>query len=283
MNFTSAKQVKDWVHNLSQKTGVPASTLMQNYLMERFLERVSVSGYRNNLILKGGYLIAAMIGSDKRSTMDIDTTLKGMLAGCEQVEEMIGRIIAIDLKDGASFKVVSIKPIHAEGEYDDFRVSLDLNLYTIRGNLKLDITVGDAITPQEIEYSYQLMFEDRSIPVMAYSLYNILAEKIETILSRNVSNTRGRDFYDVYMLLTLHQQEISMERLQHALQVKVRERNSLKDLERHAEHLHNIEASPEIQQMWKQYASRYPYATGIELGKILSLIAQVFEDYSYQV
>lgn len=278
MNFTSAKQVKDWVHNLSQKTGVPASTLMQNYLMERFLERVSVSDYRSNLVIKGGFLIAAMIGSDKRSTMDIDTTLKGMLAGREQVEEMIDRIISIDLKDGASFKVVSVKPIHAEGEYDDFRISLDLSLHTIRGNLKLDITVGDTIMPKEIEYSYRLMFEDRSIPVMAYSLYNILAEKIETILSRNVTNTRGRDFYDVYMLLTLYQDEISREALQHALRLKARERNSLKDLEQHAEHLRNIEESPEIQRMWQQYANRYPYAKGIELGRVVALVKQALQN-----
>lgn len=204
MIFTSAKQAKDWVHNLSAKSGAPAATLMQSYLMERFIERLSVSEYRNNFILKGGYLIAAMIGSDKRSTMDIDTTLKGVPADREQVEKMIHRIISIDLHDGAGFEIVSIKPIHEEGAYDDFRISLNVRLHTILGNLKLDVTVGDTIVPKEIEYSYPLMFESRTIPVMAYSLYNILAEKIETILSRNIGNTRGRDFYDVYMLLTLH-------------------------------------------------------------------------------
>ncbi|MHC1787629.1 MAG: nucleotidyl transferase AbiEii/AbiGii toxin family protein [Christensenellales bacterium] len=278
MNFTSAKQLKDWVQNLSQKTGIPAGTLMQNYLMERFVERVSVSDYRNNIILKGGYLIAAMIGAENRNTMDIDATLKGIQVNRRQIEEMVSSIIAIDLKDGAAFKIVSIKPIHEEHEYSDFRISLDVNLWTIRGNLKLDMTVGDVIIPQEITYDYRLMFDDRMIPLMAYNLYTILAEKIETILSRNVSNTRGRDFYDVHMLMTLYQGEISNRELLNALRAKAQERNSLQILKNCAEHLRHIAASPEIQQMWKQYTSRYSYAQGVKFESIISKIASVMDE-----
>lgn len=272
MIFTSAKQLKDWVGNLSKKTGVPSNTLMQTYLMERFVERISASAYRSNLVLKGGFLIAAMIGADKRSTMDIDTTLKGMPASKTQVQEMIEGIISIDLGDGASFSIVSIKPIHEEHAYDDFRLSLDISLFTIRGNLKVDITVGDSIVPGEIAYDYPLLFEDKTIPVMAYSLYTILAEKIETILSRNVTNTRGRDFYDVYMLLTLHQGRISKQILHQSLQAKAMERNSLQHLENYSQLLHDIESSPEIRWMWAQYTSRYTYANDIQLKSVISLI-----------
>lgn len=276
MIFTSAKQLKDWVHNLSMKSAVPAGTLLQNYLMERFLERVAVSPYQNNMILKGGFLIAAMIGADKRSTMDIDTTIKGLPAGREQIEEMLRGIISLDIGDGATFKMISIKSIHDVTDYDDYRVSLDVSLFTIRGNLKIDITVGDVIIPRETEYSYKLMFEDRSINIVAYNLNTILAEKIETVLSRNVSNTRGRDFYDIYMLISLHQQGISRQELLHAVQEKARERSSTNDIINHEKHLADILNSPEMNRMWQQYTSRYIFAKGIELEWVIRLIQWVF-------
>ena len=154
---------------------------------------------------------------------------------------------------------------------------LDLTVPTIRGNLKVDITVGDSIVPGEIAYDYPLLFEDKTIPVMAYSLYTILAEKIETILSRNVTNTRGRDFYDVYMLLTLHQGRISKQILHQSLQAKAMERNSLQHLENYSQLLHDIESSPEIRRMWAQYQKRYSYAEGVEFENILLQIKAVFD------
>lgn len=174
-------------------------------------------------------------------------------------------------------RILSIKPIHEDGEYDDFRVSMDVSLYTIRGNLKIDLTVGDTIIPREIEYAYQLMFEEKTIPVMAYNLYTILAEKIETILSRNVSNTRGRDYYDVSVLMKQYQNEINRHDLIHAVRAKAEERGSLQDIENYAVLLDQIGNSPEIHRMWKQYTSRYPYASGMELGDILHQVKRLFE------
>ena len=235
--FTSAMQLKDWMKNKSKQTGTHANILLQNYMLERFLERVSVSAYRQNLILKGGFLIAAMVGVDKRSTMDMDTTVKGLPVSREGIERILREITAIDADDGVSFEIQDIKNIH-----------------------------------------YRLMFEDRTIPVMAYNLNTILAEKIETILVRGVGNTRGRDYYDAYLLLSINKGTLSKPELLHALRVKAEERGSAPALEGHRKILGDIAASPDIAKIWDGYARRYPYAKGIALQDILALIAWVFEE-----
>jgi predicted nucleotidyltransferase component of viral defense system len=269
--------MKAWITNLSKKNSVEANTILQNYMMERLLERVSLSPYRKNLILKGGFLIAAMVGIDKRSTMDMDTTVKGLPVDREGIEKILHEIISIDADDGVTFEFQSIKPIHDVSEYDDFRVSLRAMLYTVRVNLKIDITTGDVIIPHEIEYTYKLMFEERTIPVMVYNIYTILAEKIETILARNVANTRGRDYYDVYILISMNRNILSKEELLHAIKQKASDRNSTAFIEDAAKHLKDIAGSPDIAEIWIGYTKKYPYAKGIALPEILRLIEWVFE------
>ena len=277
MRFTSATQLKDWIKNKSKQTGAPANVLLQTYMMERLLERVSLSPYRDNLILKGGFLIAAMVGVGRRTTMDMDTTVKGLPVSREGVGSILTEIISVDADDGVTFEIQDIKNIHDISEYDDFRVSLRAMFHTVRVSMKIDLTTGDAIIPREIEYQYRLMFEDRTIPVMAYNLYTILAEKIETILSRNVTNSRGRDFYDAYILLSMNRETLSRPELLDALRVKAEERGSVNDIENHAKHLSDIAASPEIAKIWAGYVKSYPYAEGIALPDILALVAWVFE------
>jgi predicted nucleotidyltransferase component of viral defense system len=272
-------QLKDWIKNKSKQTGVPANVLLRSYMMERLLERVSISPYRENMILKGGFLIAAMVGIDRRSTMDMDATMKGLPVSREGIEGILREIISLDAGDGVSFEVQNIKNIHDISEYDDFRVSMRAVFNSIRTDIKIDITTGDTIVPREIEYHYRLMFEERTIPVMAYNLYTIIAEKIETILSRNVTNTRGRDYYDTYILLSMNKDTLSRPELLHALRVKAEERDSVPNIENHAKHLRDIAGSPEIAKIWAAYVRNYPYAKGITLPGILALIAWMFEDY----
>jgi predicted nucleotidyltransferase component of viral defense system len=278
MKFTSAMQLKSWIANFSKKNGAAANTVLQNYMMERLLERVALSSYRENLILKGGFLIAAMVGIDKRSTMDLDTTVKGVPIDREGIEKILQEIIAIDADDGVAFEIQSIKPIHDVSEYDDFRVSLRAVLFTVKVNLKIDITTGDIIVPREIEFPYKLMFEERTIPVMAYNLYTILAEKIETILSRNISNTRGRDFYDVYLLLSANKNSLSRAEFLHALRQKAKDRGSLSFVENSNKHLKDISESPDIKEIWDGYVKKYPYAKGIPLQDILQLISWALDE-----
>ena len=276
MIFTNTMQLKDWIKNKSKQTGAPANILLHNYMMERLLERISLSPYRENLILKGGFLIAAMVGIDKRSTMDLDATIKGVSIDRKGIEDILNGIISINVGDNIAFEIRDIKNIRDISEYDDFRVSLRAIFNTIRVEIKIDITTGDSIIPREIEYFYKLMFEDRTIPVMAYNLYTILAEKIETILSRNVTNTRGRDFYDAYMLLVMNRDTLSRAELLHAIHIKAEERGSLPSLENYAKHLQDIKISPEIAKIWISYTKNYPYAEGIALPDIIALISWVF-------
>jgi len=276
--FKSAMQLKSYIKNKSKQTGAHANELLQNYMMERFLERMSLSDYRENMILKGGFLIAAMVGVDKRSTMDMDTTLKGLPVNREEIEKIVREIIAIPIDDGVVFEIKGIKSIHDISEYDDFRVSLSASFFTINVSMSIDITTGDAIIPREIEYDYKMMFEDRTIPVMAYNIYTILAEKIETILTRGVGNTRGRDYYDACLLLSANKDTLIRPELRHALNVKAEERASVPAIENHTKILNDIAASPDIAKIWGSYSNRYHYAKGIALPDILALIAWVFED-----
>ncbi len=275
--FTNATQLKDWIKNKSKETGTPANTLLQSYMLERFLERVSRSPYRDNMILKGGFLIAAMVGVDKRSTMDMDTTIKGMPVTRETIEDMLNEIISIDAGDDVAIEMRDIKNIHDISEYDDFRASLTAVFQKVRVDMKIDITTGNTIIPREIEYNYRLMFEDRTIPVMAYNLYTILAEKIETILVRSVANTRGRDYYDVYLLLRTGRETLSREELFRAIRAKAEERGSVPALDNRGKILRDISESPDIAKIWDNYTRRYPYAKGIALPDILVLVTWVFE------
>ena len=276
--FTSATQLKDYIKNKSKLTGATANILLQNYMMERFLERLSLSDYRENIILKGGFLIAAMVGIGKRSTMDMDATVKGLPMNRLELEKVLREIIVLDAGDGVSFELNDIKNIREISEYDDYRVSMRATLFTVRVDMKIDFNTGDVIIPREIEYPYKLMFEDRTIPVMAYNLNTVLAEKIETIISRGVGNTRGRDYYDIYILLAMEKDKLSRSDLLYALRVKADERGSLSAMDDHTKIINDIAASPDIANIWDNYKKRYAYAKGIKLTDILALLSWVFAD-----
>ena len=200
----TARQLKDLVRNRSKGNSTLAQTLLRNYAMERFLERITMSPYKDNFILKGGMLVSAMVGLDTRMTMDMDTTLRNLHLSAEHAKQIVSEITSIQLDDNVRFEIKSAGEIMNEAEYTGIRIQLDAFLETMRTPLKIDISTGDVITPHEVEFSYPLMFEDRSIPIKAYNLETVLAEKIETVLSRGTENTRLRDFYDLYILNSLH-------------------------------------------------------------------------------
>lgn len=246
-------------------------------MMERLLERISVSKYKDNLILKGGFLIAAIIGINMRSTMDMDTTIKGIPVNRESVERILNEILGIELDDNVTFRAKSIRSIHDVSEYDDYRVSVEAQFFTIKVNLKIDITTGDQIIPREIDYSFQLMFEERSISIKAYNLNTILAEKVESILVRNVANTRARDYYDVYILLTLRKNEIDLVSLRSAIRRKAEERNTLVFVDNFEKYVSDIEDSEDLKAIWKSYSERFTYAESISFVEITKTIREILE------
>ena len=222
----TATQLKDLIRNLSKKKSADAQILMRNYMMERFLERISVSEYQDKFILKGGMLVAAMVGLDARATMDIDATIKGADVNVEAVENIIADIVSVPLEDGVTFRIKQIVEIMDEAEYPGVRVSMETEFDGVRTPLKIDISTGDVITPKEIQYRFKLMLEDRSIEVWAYNLETVMAEKLETVISRNNTNTRMRDFYDIHILLSLYGNTLDTKVLGEALQATARKRET---------------------------------------------------------
>lgn len=201
--------------------------------------------------------------------------LKGLPVTKENIEEILNEILSIDLGDNVTFNIKNINSIHDISEYEDFRVSLEAKFFTIKVNMKIDITTGDIIIPREVDYSFKLMFEERSIPIKAYNLNTILAEKIETILARNISNTRARDYYDVYMLTSFRKDDINIVDLRSAIIEKAKERNTLIYLDEKEKYIADIEESKDLQFIWDSYTKKYPYAQGIKFDDIIKKLKEI--------
>ncbi len=245
-------------------------------MMERLLERISISEYKKNFILKGGLLIASLVGLDFRSTMDVDTTVKGFDVNLMSVEQLIQNLIDVPLEDGVLFQIKNIDSIMEEAEYPCIRVSMQALFDGTITPLKIDISTGDVITPDAIQYSYKLMFEDRYIQLLSYNLETILAEKLETIMRRHLTNTRMRDFYDVYILKKLYESEISKPLLQDALEATVQIRGSA-ELLKHAEpSLKEIENSDDMRKLWLSYQSHYEYAQNISWDAVMEAVKATY-------
>lgn len=256
----TARQLKDLIRNLSKEKSADAQILMRNYMMERFLERISLSEYRDRFILKGGMLVAAMVGLDARSTMDLDATIKGANVSVKDVENLISSIVTVQIDDGVTFQVKSISEIMDEAEYPGIRVSMTAVFDGVVTPLKIDISTGDAITPKEVRYSFKLMLEERSINILAYNLETVLAEKLETIITRTVTNTRMRDFYDIYILNQLHGKSLNPAVFHDALLATAHKRGTERHLEEAKEVIDEVENSLVMQHLWAAYQKKFSYA-----------------------
>ena len=277
--ITTARQLKDLIRNLSKKKSADAQILMRNYMMERFLERISLSEYKDKFILKGGMLVAAMVGLDARATMDLDATIKGANVSLTDVETIISNIIAIPIDDGVSFRIKRISEIMEEADYPGVRVSMETKFDGVITPLKIDISTGDVITPKEIRYRFNLMLEDRTIEVWAYNLETVLAEKLETVISRNVTNTRMRDFYDIYILQKLHGEQLNKEILWNAVVATAKKRGTLEQIESGdiREIFDEIETSSVMEKLWKTYQKNYSYAVDISWHIVMESVRYLYQ------
>ena len=283
--ITTARQLKDLIRNLSKKKSADAQILMRNYMMERFLERISLSEYKNQFILKGGMLVAAMVGLDARATMDLDATIKGTNVSVEDVEMIISQIISIPLDDGVSFRIKRISEIMEEADYPGVRVSMETKFDGVITPLKIDISTGDIITPREIKYNFNLMLENRTIEVWAYNLETVLAEKLETVISRNVTNTRMSDFYDIYILQKLYGEQLSKDVLWDALVATAKKRETLEQIETEDidEVFDEIQSSSVMENLWKAYQRNYSYSADIPWHTIMKSIRTLYEIISENI
>lgn len=273
----TSRQLKDKVRNMARGDSAKAQLLIRNYGMERFLERVSLSEHRDNFILKGGMLVSAMVGLENRATMDIDTSIRNMPLDTIAAKAMVEEIIAVPVDDNIRFEINDFGTIMDDAEYSGVRISLNAFLDATRIPLKIDISTGDAITPAAVNYQYKLMFEERYITLWAYNLETVLAEKIETVLSRSVLNTRLRDFYDLYVLQDTGL-EIDKATLAAALTATARKRGSEQVLVLYERTLDEIRISPLMREQWERYQGKNNYAAGIVWDDVISDIRVLCDD-----
>ena len=267
----TSTQLKARIRNLSKESLVETEVLLRNFMMERFLERIALSKYSHNFVLKGGMLIAAMVGIDTRTTMDMDTTIKGHTLSASEIQIIIEEVIRTRIDDGVSFSFLAIEEIREQADYPGYRVSISALFDKTRQTIKVDITTGDSITPSEIEYNYKLMFENRTIRIMTYNLETVLAEKFETIITRGVTNTRMRDFYDVYILPTFH--DVDANIFNQALIHTAEKRSTSEQMKVNLkEIIALIEKNEVMIDHWKRYSKKYPYAADLSWERVIGSV-----------
>lgn len=276
MGFTP-EQIKGRIKSVAKQNNADARTLMRIYMMERFLERLAQSEYRDNFIIKGGILVTAMIGVAHRSTMDIDTSMKNLNLSAEDALRVVNQVKDIDLDDGVSFEVKDVSNIMDEMEYPGIRVTMNANVGRLITPLKIDISTGDVITPRAIEFNYDLLLEDRSISLWSYNLETILAEKLQTVLARGILNTRMRDFYDIRMLLDTYEDKVNKAVLKDAFAATCKKRGTDHLQEQAEEIIKIIEADEQLQVLWRAYQKKYSYSAEIDYASVISGVRKLMD------
>ena len=271
----TSEQIKGAIRNISKKTGVNPNSLLQMCLFEGILEKLSKSKYSENFILKGGLLISSLIGVDMRSTMDMDTTLRGIPLNEVSITKILNEILAIEIDADIEYKLIKLSPIRQEDVYEDFCASISCIFGKINATLNIDITTGDVITPREMNYSYSKILEEGTIPIMTYTIETILAEKFETISSRNITTTRARDFYDLYMIYSIYKDKIDKDVLRKAIERTSKYRGSFETALQYREIVELFRESEIPKELWKKYTQNNPYAKDVDFLDTISVYEEI--------
>ena len=277
MKTRNAMQLKALINNKAKAAGVSPQLMLQNYMLERLIDRISRSSWRDCIIVKGGMLIGSLIGVDRRTTKDLDTTVRGFALTHPKAAEVFGEICAIDAEDDLSFELLRTDDIREADEYPGIRVFLRACYDPLAVPLTVDVTTGDKITPSAIAYEYPFVFDEGSATVMAYPLETVMAEKIETVLARNVATTRIRDFYDIYELWRVRGHAVHTRTLAQALAATCEKRNSREAVERREEIIDGMRADAGLRRQWRTYASKHSYAASLSFEEALDAVREVME------
>lgn len=275
------EQLKGAIRNLAKKKGIHAQEVLQIFMFERIIERLSVSPYKDRFILKGGLLISAILGVAERTTMDMDTTVKGLPMDEQSIRKAIREILDQPVDDGIGFQLLDLTPIREDDEYENFRASIQATYGKMKIPMKIDITTGDEITPKEIQFSYPFLFDDRRVMVKAYTQETILAEKYETIIRRNVGNTRARDFYDLHLLYRLYRENADWNLLKQAVLATAKKRDSSSVLQDTKRILLALEESTVLRDLWKRYQAQNLYAREITYPAIMETVKEFTEKMNF--
>lgn len=274
----TSMRMKALIRNIVKEKNINSGIVLRNYMLERLLERISKSKYKDNFVLKGGMLVASIVGIDSRATIDLDATLRHFPLSKEKLEKAFEDILKIEIDDGITIKLLNIVEIREDAEYHGFRLSLVGMVDESKIPLKVDITTGDKITPDAIKYSFKLLLEDRNIEVLAYNLETVLAEKVESIISRGVANTRMRDFYDIYILTKLQGENINSSLFKKALAATSKNRGSENQISNAENILIDISESEKLKSLWKNYITKNPYAQEINWTSAFNAVNKLLYD-----
>ena len=267
--------LKAKVSNLSKKTNIPNKYLIQHFMFEALLKRISMSIYKDKFIIKGGLLLSSIFGVNLRSTMDLDTTIKGLPLDRETITKVINEIISIDIEDNIKLEIENIKDIREEELYSGFEVNLKTEFDGLKTNLMIDITTGDVITYKEVEFKYSTIFENETINIMTYNYETIIAEKFESIISRNIDNTRMKDYYDLYMFVNLKWNDINKDTLRKAIFNTSKARETLDYIENANKYIEFISDDSRLKSLWNSYKNNYEYAKDIEFEDTIKAIKAI--------
>ena len=271
----TSEQIKGAIRNISKKTGVNANSLLQMCLFEGILEKISKSKYKNHFILKGGLLISSLIGVEMRSTLDMDTTIRGLPMNEENISKILQEILEITIDADIVYRLVKLERIRIEDFYEDFSATISCRYGKINTNLNIDITTGDIITPKEVQYFYEKILEEGSISILTYTIETIIAEKFETISSRNITTTRARDFYDLYMLYNLYKSKIDKNILKEAITLTSQHRNSYSLVLQNKEIVKLFYQSDSLKNLWAKYVQNNSYAKDISFNDTISIYEEI--------
>ena len=272
----NAMSLKAIINNIAKENKVSAQSVLQTYMLERLLERISISKYKDNFILKGGMLISAMLGIDSRTTMDMDTTIKGFKLTEENIINIINEICNIKIDDGVTFEVQKIELIREDDDYGGYRITFKANYMELMPVImKIDVTTGDKITYKEIKYCFDLMLEDRKIQIWSYNLETVIAEKFESIIKRGILGTRIRDYYDVYMLLNTQTKNINFNTLKDAIYSTAEYRNTINIIKDWSKIIEQLDNSDIMKKQWERYKKDNFYAKEIKYEDLIESLKQV--------
>ena len=269
------EQLKGAIRSMAAKKNLRAQEVLQMFLFERIIDRLAASSFRDNFILKGGLLISSMIGIGERTTMDMDTTVRGIQMEEDEIVSAVKEIIAMDVGDGISFEFQKIEPIREDDAYNNFRVHLRAKYGKIDSPMKIDITTGDISTPAAIRYAFPFGFEEKTVPVMAYTLETVLAEKYETIIRRNIGTTRARDFYDLHTLYRSRKDVVQMDVLRAAVIHTAEKRDSIDDIRDWRDILKDIREEPQLYLLWDNYAADNKYIGDLKFNEVLDTVDEI--------
>ena len=272
----NAMSLKALINNIAKENKISAQSVLQTYMLERLLERISVSEYKDNFILKGGMLISAMLGIDSRTTMDMDTTIKGFALTKENISNIMNKICKMDIDDGVTFEIQKIELIREDDDYGGYRITFKANyMEKMPVIMKIDITTGDKITYKEIQYSFELMLENRKIQVWSYNIETVIAEKFESIIKRGVLGTRIRDYYDIYMLFNVQKKNIDNSNLRDAIYSTAEHRDSLDTIKNWKKVISILEESEIMKKQWEKYQKNNFYAEEIKYEDLIESIKNI--------